>query len=55
MNVTITSSGPGRGGRRGSTGTSDGHRVQGVSSKRGTIQTGWPFAPFGLKNRRPSK
>ena len=40
MNVTTTSSGPAVGGRRGSTGTTDGHRVRGVSNMRGTIQTG---------------
>jgi hypothetical protein len=26
-----------------------------MNSMRGTAQNGWPFAPFGLKNRRPSK
>ncbi len=55
MNVTTVSSGPGLGGTCGSTGTSAGHRVCGVSSSWGTRQNGWPFAPVGLKNRRPSK
>ncbi len=55
MNVTTTSSGPTFGGRRGSTGTAFGQRVRGESSIRGTIHVGWPFAPLGLKNRRPSK
>ena len=55
MNVTTISSDPGLGGRRGSTGTSAGHRVCGVRSSRGTRRNGWPFAPVGLKNRRPSK
>ncbi len=55
MNVTTISSGPGVGGRRASIGTVEGHRVRRVSNIRGTIQPGRPFAPLGLKNRRPSK
>jgi hypothetical protein len=37
------------------TGIVAGQRVRGVSNMRGTIQMGWPFAPLGLRNRRPSK
>ena len=55
MNVTTKSPGPVCGGCFWSTGTVDGHRVLGVSSMDGARQKGWPFAPPGLKNRRPSK